>query len=113
MGIRRLKTYIYIACIIFLLNSDALADIKLEMISVDPSVPSIVVILTDVLIDYGDIILFLIVMILLSIEDFYSVLLWNVELLENPFCFSGHEPDFFALKNFSFTLFMMPRFSHF
>lgn len=69
MGIRRLKTYIYIACIIFLLNSNALADTRLEMISVDPSVPSIVVILTDVLIDYGAIILFLIVMILLSIES--------------------------------------------
>lgn len=91
----------------------ALADTRLGMISVDPSVPSIVVILINVLIDYGAIILFLIVMTLHSIEDFYNVLLWNVELLENPFCFSGHGPYFFALKNFSFKLFIMPRFSHF
>lgn len=51
--------------------------------------------------------------IAVSIEDFYSVLLWNIELLENPFCFSGHEPNFFALKNFAFKLFIMPRFSRF
>jgi len=51
--------------------------------------------------------------IAVSIEDFYSMLLWNVELLENPFCFSGHKPNFFALENFTFKLFIMPKFSHF
>lgn len=44
---------------------------------------------------------------------FYSVLFWNVELLENPFCFSGHEPKTTFALNLVFKLFLVPRSSHY
>lgn len=52
MAISRFKIICTQLALYFCWDSDALADARLEMmISVDPSVPSIVVILIDVLID--------------------------------------------------------------
>lgn len=71
----------------FLLDSAALADTKLGMISVDPSGPNIVMILIGSLIDPGTIILYLIVMMFRYLLGILQYVLLECRPLGESFLF--------------------------
>lgn len=79
----------------FLLDSAALADTRLEMTSVELSGPSIVMILVG----SGTIILYLIDMMFRSLLKILLCVLLECRLLENPFCLSGHKPNYLCFES--------------